>query len=890
MWIVVILINLVCRAYAVEAGEEEAIRLISINGELRLHDIEFLEMQSNILARRAQIEQTTGTLLELINRKQVSRAKIYSSGPISYGQRGASDWSYETYLVTSIKHILARERQFFDACHVQDQGRLPVVACSMPVHRKTLCAEKNSEDYLVSIYPRLHSDFIVVGNATDDFDAIKAILHSNCGEHESAQKLALQLTEKYPTNAYYKYILSEILARWPRDSLYFAINQIDAAIKLSPSVLAYREHRLMLLLRVQRSKATLDDASWIRQKAEHHLKDTYCSYCAKNRVRKPVGLVSWRPWFVLGLFDLISLNGTQAERDFTIALDLASEVGSGGGFPISDSVSHMLRHLKAIAQHHNNEFQDAMETAILNAHANPSALDAVLLISETLARASHYERSLSMLNLALPLMDAYSATPPGVAFIEIITDAPTIKHMSLQLRATVHYRLGDILEAESDAQACLELMPLDALCSYVKTLCMLVTGRFVDAVKSSAPVLSRWFDFKVRKSPEFIQLSYIKEWTRYLHQRVTRSMGKFHWLNDLSDLFKQSWIQTTPLESLVGYVDQPGIQAELPEYLTTPHQMMAILTGNSTDRRTRLYSFDQSTNGSFYNCPPKPFMWQHERRECQQMYLNHLAQILCKLETTYGLILNPGFITISPAMQPFNRRHRLSLVLGSLYSAELIRNYWCQRRRVAFGTCWSFNPDRDFGSQWRTTQFATYNDPLPEDGGDWGQSGYCSAHIPSASAHFHRGPCRSVRDEGPDWFVHTSFITQLLMLADPSETPPIWYANDRSLQTEGRSNYHSPHLFWTGAPENDRNAEHKPRPSVNPAEEESENEWTDASFRDQHYFIKHGMVQAESMTYTPAALQMMYSLMTLRAYVHLRWYFWCRMSSQPFFLERVLPV
>ncbi|VDP87785.1 unnamed protein product [Echinostoma caproni] len=100
-------------------------------------------------------------------------------------------------------------------------------------------------------------------------------------------------------------------------------------------------------------------------------------------------------------------------------------------------------------------------------------------------------------------------------------------------------------------ETCLNLLPSDALCSYVLSVCKLVTGRFVDAVKAAAPVLSRWVEPKVSSSAEFIHLNYLKEWARYLHSHFTQPMIEFHWLSDLSNQFKQYWVQSVPLESVV---------------------------------------------------------------------------------------------------------------------------------------------------------------------------------------------------------------------------------------------------------------------------------------------------------------------------------------------------
>ncbi|KAA3674171.1 uncharacterized protein DEA37_0014963 [Paragonimus westermani] len=322
----------------------------------------------------------------------------------------------------------------------------------MPVRRKTLCEEKTFDSFVHAVRQQVKSEIRSTGNEKNDTAVVRSIFLSNCGEHQKASTLLLKLTQSDPTNPYYRFVFSELLSRQGKRNHGLTLEHINEAVNLNSSEIQYREKRLKLYL----SRGLIDDArldaEWIRAHAEENLRGKYCAYCSQKRVKKTVSPLAWRPWLAIGLFDLIASNGAQAERDFTVALDLALSVKLRGDQGISLSVSSILRHLKAISLHNVNKFADAMETAVLNAHANPSALDAVLLVSQTLARASMFDRALVMLDLALPLMDSIPMSASSTGYMEILTDVLSIRRVTLQLRSWIQYRLGNILEAEADAR------------------------------------------------------------------------------------------------------------------------------------------------------------------------------------------------------------------------------------------------------------------------------------------------------------------------------------------------------------------------------------------------------------------------------------------------------
>ncbi|CAL8091611.1 unnamed protein product [Calicophoron daubneyi] len=858
---------------------EETVHVISLGPDFTLRDMKYIDIHQNVIRRRAQIEQTTGLLLDWLSRKRTPSegSRILPPGGISYASVDSPDWTYESYLALSIKYILDREMEFFDGCHFKNYAELPPCACFMPLIRRPRRDDEDigdnpTQNLLSQIIPSLISK-----NSTTGVLIIKSIAYFNCRKDSEASSLISTLVETEPREPFVRFLYSEILSRQKGNLrvLSDALNQVDIAIRLNDTDLRYREKRLSLLLRLGELQEARSEATYIRTKAKKYLKDKYCAHCLKTKVKNPVSPTAWRPWFMLGLWSLLTRNGTQAEEDLSVALDLALAASYKGGFEISDSVSSIIRHLKAIAQHDVNKFQDAMELAVTNAHANPSAMDAVLLISQTLARASLYDRALNMLNLALPLLDAYSTGPCSegnsssdctgsestTSVIEILTEPKLIKRVALQLRSWVQYRLGNLLEAEEDAKACLDLLWSDALCSYVKSMCMIVRGRLVDAIRAAAPVLSRWIEPRVKKSPEYLSLDYLKEWSRFLHSHLNSPVNEFRWFSNLSSVFKGGWIQWTPMNSLDGYFELPGISSELPGLLTSPKRFSAILS-----EKFQWSDQPQKENDTFNAtavCSTTNYRsWTSAPWRCQSRRVRHLAQFLCRFGVKFEVIMGPSFLAPGPTMPPLNRLHRLALGLGTLRSAELIRSFWCQRRRVSFGTCWSYSP-ADSGEQnlWRASLFS----PTDEDELDWERWDRCTAPDPAASfPDSRRHACLPFIPGAPDWFAQVSFASALLLLADPSESPPFWFSD--TWDDSGR---------WTDDSEPDQDShsdeqqhsekEKKTDFSRKLREVEPENDWATGAIREQRYFIQHGHLLIETVAYAPVVVEMMFSAMRLNA-------------------------
>ncbi|TPP62889.1 hypothetical protein FGIG_00007 [Fasciola gigantica] len=656
-----------------------------------------------------------------------------------------------------------------------------------------------------------------------------------------------------PGDPFYRYLFSEVLSRQGEQRIPDALGQINLAVLLNSTEPLYREKRISLFILGGQANSAVDDVRWLRQQMDLYLRDKYCSYCTRKRVKKAIHPLAWRHWFTLALYDLATHNSTQAEWDLTVALDLASAAIYANQSEIAASVTSVIRHLKAVALHNNGKFQEAMNLAILNAHTDPSTLDAVLLVAQTLARTALYDRSLSMLNLALPLLDIFTVEPSSASsLVQIFTEVSLVKRMFYQLRAWIYYRLGNVVESEENAEVCLELLPSDALCSYVLSISKLVTGRFVDAVKAAAPVLSQWTEPEVFKSAEFIHLSYLKAGL----QGTTRDQFR------ITQIFSIEFVY----------------------FVASPKRLKSILFDSTVfieghSARVGIYPV-RSVNRS-EECSGSWTLGLLHSGPCQSLRLKRLGQFLCQLDSTFYLFLPSAPVDSSPTVAPFNQRHRVSIALAALHSAESIRNYWCERRRVSFGTCWSYSPNQnDPQLSQRTTTFAR-NSKL-DDWTSW-SSPYCTRPTnPTASSNTHQH-CRSPNSGGPDWLVHTSATARFLQLADPSGAPTFWHS-DQETSTGGKefstdSGDSSDSSFTSGRTFFDDFLHQRPatgfsgecydasrfKSSTNGNSGHCENEWRTAAVRDQRFFILHSQIVPDTLPYVPAAFRILSSVFRIRA-------------------------
>lgn len=636
------------------------------------------------------------------------------------------------------------------------------------------------------------------------------------------------------------------------------------AIGIDKSNFLYREKRLSLLLRLNELKKAREEANWIRSQLQ------------KVQKNQNTTSLMWRPRFYLGMFNLLSQNMLAAAQDFDTSLTLAQKFKN---FTLSSSVLSLLMYLKTISYHFTSKIQDAMELSVLNAHTNPSSLDAILLLAQTMARVSSRRSALKMLNLAFPLLDALTLNPTSTSFIETFTEVNLIKHRILQLRAWIYYRSGVLENAESDAKSCLELFPADALCSYVKTLTELCMGRFIDAIKSATVVLSRVEDEHWRNSTELIYLSYIKEWTRYLYWHLNEPISEFHWLIDLPGKFIEGWSNAAPLESFSPYLDEKGISTFASNPVVSTDYMKLILEADFPvyQYQPMIIIDDLLINNSFPDesswrtLPDNPTIrWYNQPWFLQRSYLLNRIHYGCNIERILGESVCLG--------DCLNRRHRLALGISVLYNGELIRNFWCQRRHVTFSMCWS--QAQNSGKFKRSLQFMKF--PSPDE--RWINNSHICNKQKLSSQQFMpwlRRLCLSEKSCWPNWFIHTSLVAKLLQIADPYEQPTFWYDPHSLLYHQRRTNgafefneKTMPHKSYSRSNPNhaefetiDNEAENAKFGSYytrNDNVDEIESGWRDAYVTEQVYLIKYGQLLPNRVPFAIQLIDLIYRSMEVQ--------------------------
>ncbi|RTG89537.1 uncharacterized protein DC041_0001857 [Schistosoma bovis] len=217
------------------------------------------------------------------------------------------------------------------------------------------------------------------------------------------------------------------------------------------------DESIKLLLRLGYLKEAREEAGKIEEILNRssliscHLQRHNCSNGFKYSSQS---LVAWRPWFFLGLFHLTSGNLSVAAEDFTIAFNLAS-ITLSTEKQLSESIMGLLMYMKALSQHYTSKLQDAMEYSVSGTRNYPFIMDTTLLLAQGAARTSLYYNALNILSISLRLVnivDDGNNKPSSVEYIETFADSKLVKHQVLQLRALVNYRLGDIIQANTDAK------------------------------------------------------------------------------------------------------------------------------------------------------------------------------------------------------------------------------------------------------------------------------------------------------------------------------------------------------------------------------------------------------------------------------------------------------
>lgn len=853
----------------------------SISVDSKTYDIyksEYIDFQETVLSHLSFVRKTTSFLRQVAEHYTIPQKRILENEFVRHWNVSNLPWTYAKYLTTSINSILLRWHELVDECYlaVKDEAIIPL--CTIRSNREFLCNDESIKNFSHNLIGKAKI-FPLTGNVSVDTILIEIIILSNCKNHDRAIQKSHNIVKYFPSLPAYRLLYAETLSRNPSpDSLSQALKEITFAVHINGSSTLYRGKKLSLLLRLGYLKEAQEEAGKIEEILNRSsLGSCYLQRhnCSNGFKYSSQSVVAWRPWFYLGLFHLTNGDLSVAAEDFTIAFNLAS-ITLSTKKQLSESIMGLLMYMKALSQHYTSKLQDAMEYSVSGTRDYPFIMDTTLLLAQGAARTSLYYNALNILSIALRLVNIVDDNnkPSSVEYIETFADIKLVKHQVLQLRALVNYRLGNIIQANTDAKSCLELSSLDGLCAYIKTLCALCTGSLMNAMKSSTPVLSYNFKQDLQNSSEIFHLKYLREWIRYTHNHLYQPLNEFHWLIDLPEMFVHGWVKGVPSETVESQITQPGIMSTTPNLVMSPDLIKIILNDNSSQFP------NQSTNG--IECNQKSFLLTSQPIYCQKIYLIQLKNYLCNVSNQIGVLISYGDLKNNQAINSIitNSRHQLALAIGIVYSAELIRNSWCRQRRVSFNTCWAYPQDSQYYQRKSFTKFPflskNYVDQLMNN---------CNSLFSPSSSSFNnynknttsqpinyllfKRLCKLIiqqtieKSYSPDWFVHASITARLLQLTDPYEQLVFWKTYESN-----KYSVHEQHSLHSHNDEDDEDS-NGPIPSYSYHSSSSyygnkeknyvgqqKNHWENGVVWDEKFFIKNGQIYHEYIKYLQHSINM----------------------------------
>lgn len=177
----------------------------------------------------------------------------------------------------------------------------------------------------------------------------------------------------------------------------------------------------------------------------------------------------------------------------------------------------------------------------------------VLSLALAYSKIGAYERAMEAFGKCLSLRPS----PPQLAAIH-------------QSQASLHFNSGAPDRALESAAACLEADPQHPVCLYLHSLALTSLGQFYDGIKAATRLMVLQNDSSVRVAPEFVKVHYLREWARFLHHRLDRSVHAMNLSDELSGEFRDKWVKGVPIEFVRNYQEQPGLQPHIADL--TPRQ------------------------------------------------------------------------------------------------------------------------------------------------------------------------------------------------------------------------------------------------------------------------------------------------------------------------------
>ncbi|KAJ8045044.1 Tetratricopeptide repeat protein 13 [Holothuria leucospilota] len=197
-------------------------------------------------------------------------------------------------------------------------------------------------------------------------------------------------------------------------------------------------------------------------------------------------------------------------------------------------------HLLGVSFFHQGKLHEATRSIKHAIRMNPNCLECMQNLGQIYKELGKYEESLEILNAALELDWNNSQT--------------------LHLRGLLYVDSGNIKGAYEDFKTCADLEPSHQVCSIMVAMCLMITGQFYEAVKTSARVMT--LSLSDNHAHLHDRAMYIKEISRYMHAHLDSPMFELNMDVDLSPNFKAGWVRIDdfPIED---YLEQPGIMPDI---------------------------------------------------------------------------------------------------------------------------------------------------------------------------------------------------------------------------------------------------------------------------------------------------------------------------------------
>nr|XP_039259057.1 tetratricopeptide repeat protein 13-like [Styela clava] len=138
---------------------------------------------------------------------------------------------------------------------------------------------------------------------------------------------------------------------------------------------------------------------------------------------------------------------------------------------------------------------------------------------------------------------------------------------SYRYKGHLQYNHGDADDALQSFKTCTSLEPFNEPCQFMKAVSLATMGQYYPAVKEFTKVMLNHPVDPDKPSLEYTRVIYLREWCRYMHSHLDKSIVDLCAETNLSMEFREHWVNSYPF-NLLNYTEQPGIQPHIKDVET----------------------------------------------------------------------------------------------------------------------------------------------------------------------------------------------------------------------------------------------------------------------------------------------------------------------------------